>query len=200
MTIHESADVAPDAVIDPTATVWHLAQVRERAMLDENVVVGRGAYIGTGVRVGANAKIQNYALVYEPAIIEQGAFIGPAVVLTNDRNPRATNPDGLQKDAADWQAVGVVVEQGASIGAHAVCVAPVRLGAWSMVGAGSVVTSDVPAYGLVVGCPARLVGWVGRAGVRLVPAPGGTGEWSCPITGATYREEGPDTLVAVEES
>ncbi|GAB6985380.1 hypothetical protein JCM10369A_19040 [Nocardioides pyridinolyticus] len=112
-----------------------------------------GAYIGSGVRVGENCKSQNYALVYEPAELADGVFVGPAAVLTNDTYPRAVTPEGDLKSAADWQPVGVTVERGASIGARAVCVAPVRIGAWATVAAGAVVTTDVAPYALVAGVP-----------------------------------------------
>lgn len=183
--IAPSADVAADAVIGDGSQVWHLAQVREGATLGESCVVGRGAYLGTGVELGRNCKIQNYALVYEPARLGDGVFVGPAAVLTNDTYPRAVNPDGSLKSADDWHAVGVTIEDGASIGARAVCVAPVRIGAWATVAAGAVVTKDVPAHAIVVGVPARQVGWVGRAGRPLERAESG---WVCPATGARYTE------------
>src|SRR5690606_8430359 len=122
---------------------WHLAQVREDAVLGENCVVGRGAYVGTGVVMGKNCMLQNYALVYEPAKLGDGVFIGPAVVLTNDTYPRSVTPDGELKSASDWEPVGVTIEDGASIGARAVCVAPVTIGRWATVAAGAVVTKDV---------------------------------------------------------
>ena len=140
----ESAEVSPEATIGDNSSIWHLSQVREQAVLGENCIVGRGAYIGTGVRMGDNCKVQNHALVYEPAVLGHGVFIGPAVVLTNDTYPRAVNPDGSLKSASDWEAVGVTIDDGAAIGARSVCVAPVRVGAWALVAAGSVVTRDVP--------------------------------------------------------
>jgi acetyltransferase-like isoleucine patch superfamily enzyme len=182
----ESADVASDAVIGDGTSVWHLAQIREGAVLGTDCVVGRGAYIGTGVRMGNSCKVQNYALVYEPAILEEGVFIGPAVVLTNDHFPRAVNADGSPKSASDWHAVGVTIRRGASIGARAVCVAPVTIGRWATVAAGAVVTKDVPDYALVVGVPARRVGWVGESGEPLVVDADGV--WRCPKTGNLYEE------------
>ena len=184
--ICDSADVASDAVVGDGSSVWHLAQIREGAVLGENCVIGRGAYIGTGVSVGDACKIQNHALVYEPATLEAGVFIGPAAVLTNDEYPRAINADGSQKSADDWEAVGVAVRSGASIGARAVCVAPVTVGRWALVAAGAVVTKDVPDYALVVGVPARQIGWVGEMGVPLVAE--SKSVWSCPQSGRQYVE------------
>lgn len=184
--IAATADVDDRAVIGTGSSVWHLAQVREQAVLGRDCVIGRGAYIGTGVQLGDNVKVQNYALVYEPAEVGDGAFIGPAAVLTNDHRPRSVDPSGRQKRSGDWHPVGVTIEAGASIGARAVCVAPVRIGRWAMVGAGAVVTEDVPDFALVVGVPARRIAWIGRAGERLVRA--GADRWRCPATGELYRE------------
>ncbi|BAU33114.1 acyltransferase [Microcella alkaliphila] len=183
--IVDTADVADSATIGAGSSVWHLAQVRDNAVLGQNCVIGRGAYIGTGVRLGDNCKVQNYALVYEPAELGDGVFIGPAVVLTNDTYPRAVNPDGSLKSASDWEPVGVSIREGASIGARAVCVAPVTIGRWATVAAGSVVTRDVPDFALVAGVPAKRLGWVGRSGVRLVEE---SGAWVCPRTGDRYIE------------
>ncbi len=185
--IAASADVDPRAVLGAGVKVWHLAQIREAAVLGDGCIIGRGAYIGAGVRLGANCKVQNHALVYEPAELGDGVFIGPAVVLTNDTYPRAINPDGSLKGGGDWEHVGVTVERGASIGARAVCVAPVRIGAWAMVAAGAVVTRDVPAHALVAGVPARRVGWVGQAGHPLRQD---GARWVCPATGRSYEQEG----------
>lgn len=183
---HPTADVAESAVIGEGSKIWHYAQVREDARLGENCIVGRGAYVGTGVELGDNCKVQNYALVYEPAKLGNGVFIGPAVVLTNDHFPRAINPDGSIKSAHDWEPVGVTIHEGASIGASATCVAPLTIGRWALVGSGAVVVKDVPDFALVVGSPARRVGWVGKAGLPLEAA--GAGEWICPETGERYVE------------
>jgi UDP-2-acetamido-3-amino-2,3-dideoxy-glucuronate N-acetyltransferase len=182
--IVDTADVDPRAQIGAGSTIWHLAQVREHARIGQNCVIGRGAYVGPGVRLGDNCKLQNYALVYEPAELGAGVFIGPAAVLTNDEYPRAVGPDGRLKSPEDWSAVGVVIGDGASIGARAVCVAPVSIGRWSLVAAGAVVTKDVPDFALVVGVPARRIGWVGHAGVPLESK--GDGRFVCPRTGAEY--------------
>ncbi len=186
--VQPSADVDERATLGEGTSVWHLAQVREGAVVGADCVIGRGAYIGSGVRMGDRCKVQNYALVYEPAVLEDGVFVGPAVVFTNDHFPRAVAPDGSLKTADDWDPVGVTVRTGASIGARAVCVAPVTVGRWALVAAGSVVVKDVPDFALVAGVPARFVRWVGRAGVPL-EADGG-GRWRCPRTGATYTETG----------
>ena len=194
--VHESADVAGNATIGRGSKVWHYAQVREDATIGANCVVGRGAYIGPGVEVGDNCKIQNYALVYEPAKLAAGVFVGPAVVFTNDQFPRAVNPDGSAKSASDWDAVGVTVLEGASIGAKSVCIAPVTIGAWALVGSGATVVKDVPNFALVVGNPARRVGWVGKAGQPLVHEDGDS--WTCPSTSQQYRQLDDNTLIEVE--
>jgi UDP-2-acetamido-3-amino-2,3-dideoxy-glucuronate N-acetyltransferase len=183
--ILDSADVDPSAVLGDGTVVWHLAQVREGAHLGARCIVGRGAYVGTGVEVGDDVKIQNYALVYEPATVGAGAFIGPAAVLTNDRYPRSVDPTGAQKSAEDWRAEGIVIGEGAAIGARAVVVAGVTIGEWSMVAAGAVVTKDVAPFALVAGVPARPIGWVGRAGRRLEQVDGST--LVCPVSGTQYR-------------
>lgn len=183
--VESTADVADSAHLGARTRVWHLAQVREGATLGADCNIGRGAYIGPGAVLGDGCKVQNYALVYEPARLGDGVFIGPAAVLTNDEFPRAINPDGSPKSADDWHSVGVTIGRGAAIGARAVCIAPVTIGEWALIAAGAVVTKDVPDFALVVGVPARRVGWVGRAG-RPLEQDGD--EWVCPVSGDRYRE------------
>lgn len=186
--IAATAQVDDGARLEPGVVVWELAHVREDAVVGEGSSLGRGAYVGPGVVLGRNCKIQNYALLYEPAVLEDGVFVGPAVVFTNDVYPRAINPDGSRKSGDDWHAVGVTVRTGAAIGARSVCIAPVEIGEWSLVAAGATVTRDVAAFALVAGSPARRIGWVGRAGARLVLDGDSSDVYRCPLTGELYRE------------
>lgn len=185
--VQPTADVDDSAVLGAGTTVWHLAQIRENARLGRDCIIGRGAYVGPGVIIGDNVKLQNYALAYEPSRLEDDVFIGPAAILTNDRNPRSVDLSGKLKRPEDWDAQGVVVRQGASLGARSVVVAGCSVGRWALVAAGAVVTRDVPDFALVAGTPARRIGWVGRAGVRLVAS--GNGSWRCPQTGELYAEQ-----------
>jgi UDP-2-acetamido-3-amino-2,3-dideoxy-glucuronate N-acetyltransferase len=190
--IHLSADVGDGTKFGDNVKIWHYAQVREDAILGEGCIISRGAYIGTGVTLGKNCKVQNYALVYEPAVLEDGVFIGPAAVLTNDQFPRSVAPDMSLKGGDDWESVGVTIREGASIGARAVCVAPVTIGRWATVGAGAVVTKNVPDFALVLGVPARRVGWVGKQGQPLKEV--GEGIFECPVDHSQYRLIGSDNL------
>ena len=183
--IAPSADVSDSALIGENSKIWHLAQVREDAVIGSNCVIGRGAYVDHGVAVGANSKIQNYALVYAPATLGRGVFIGPAAVLTNDMFPRAVTPELELKSADDWEPQGITIGDGASIGARAVIIPGLSIGAWSTVAAGAVVTKDVSAHALMVGVPARRVGWVGKSGKPCIHQ----GEfWVDPELGDRYQE------------
>lgn len=192
--ISSRASCSPSSVVHPTAVLEHGVRVWDDSHLEADTVIGsetligRSVTIGAGVRVGARCKIQNAALVYGPAVIGGGVFIGPAAVLTNDNVPRAVNPDGTVKEASDWDVSAVVVEHGASIGAGAVCVAPVRVGRWAIVAAGAVVVHDVEDHALVAGVPARRIGWVGRSGARLTQLDAET--FLCPDTGDRFRSTG----------
>ena len=166
-------------------------------MVGENVNIGCGVYIGTGVHIGVNSKIQNYALIYEPAVLEPGVFIGPGVILTNEEYPRAVNPDRSKKSGDDWNLVGVTILEGASAGAGSICIAPVEIGAWSLVAAGSTVTKNIPAFALVAGIPAKRIRGVGKAGFPLIDE--GLGQLTCPKTGVRYVERDINTLVEVDQ-
>lgn len=165
--ISGTASVSLSARIADSAKIWDLAQVRDGAYIGEGCVIGRGAYIGPGVVLGPNCKVQNYAQLHHPASLGEGVFVGPGAIFTNDKLPRAIKASGRPKSADDWNASGVIVGRGASIGAGSVCVAPTVIGEWAMIGAGAIVTRNVIAHSLVMGCPAKHVGWVCTCGVRL---------------------------------
>jgi len=167
LRIEESADVDSRATIGDGTVIWHLAQIRESAEIGEECIIGRGAYIDQGVKLGNNCKVQNYALVYAPAVLEEGVFVGPAAVFTNDRFPRAVNTDGTLKSSEDWETQTTLIRYGAAIGARSVLITGVTVGRWAMVAAGAVVTKDVPDFALVGGTPARILGWVDENGTRI---------------------------------
>lgn len=165
--IHPTAEVSDLAEIGPGTRIWNHCQIREGAWLGRNCILGKDVYVDSGVRIGDNCKIQNGISLYQGVTLEAGVFCGPHMVFTNDRSPRAVNPDGSLKGAADWALSRTLVCAGASLGAGAVIIGGVTIGAWAMVGAGSVVTRDVPAYGLVYGNPARLRAFVSPRGARM---------------------------------
>lgn len=172
--LHPTADVADSASIGLGVQIWHQLQIREGAVIGDNCIIGKGVYIDSGVVIGANCKIRNYALIYSGSRLADGVFIGPSAILTNDRYPRAITLDGEIKSALDWEEGTIEIGTGASIGAGAVIVTGIRLGAYSTVGAGSVVTHDVPAHALMIGSPAHQCGWVCRCGrplVKTIPCP-----------------------------
>jgi len=154
--IHETAIVEFGADIGEGTRIWHHAHVRRGARVGSECTLGKNVYIDTGVRIGDRVKIQNNVSIYKGVEIGDEVFLGPHVVFTNDRLPRATSPD--------WEIVGTTVKKGASIGANATIVCGVEVGEWAMVGAGSVVTRSVQDHQLVVGVPARPTGWVCRCG------------------------------------
>jgi UDP-2-acetamido-3-amino-2,3-dideoxy-glucuronate N-acetyltransferase len=165
--IHPSAEVSPQATVGDGTRIWHQAQVREGAVIGRNCILGKDVYVDFDVVIGSNVKIQNGCSVYHGATLEDGVFLGPGVILTNDRLPRAISPDGSLKPDSDWKPGTILVKRGASLGARVVVLPDVMIGAFALVGAGGVVTRDVPDNGLAVGHPARLVGFVCPCGARL---------------------------------
>jgi UDP-2-acetamido-3-amino-2,3-dideoxy-glucuronate N-acetyltransferase len=183
-SIHPTADVSPKAVIGPGTRIWHQAQVRERVRLGANCIVGKGVYIDFDVIIGDNVKIQNGASVYHGATIEDGVFLGPGVILTNDKLPRAINPDGSLKTDTDWEVSPILIRCGSAIGAGAVVLPGVTIGEFAMVGAGAIVTRDVPDHGLVYGTPARQHGYVCRCGRSLIKQE--NQQWKCEVCNEFY--------------
>jgi acetyltransferase-like isoleucine patch superfamily enzyme len=167
--IHPTADVSDKARIGAGTSIWHQCQVREDVQIGQNCILGKGVYVDFGVRIGDNVKVQNYVSIYHGVEIEDGVFVGPHVCFTNDNRPRAVNPDGSLKAVDDWVLGRIVIKRGAALGANATILPKVVIGEWAMVGAGAVVTKDVPAHGLVVGNPAWLIGFVCACGERLSP-------------------------------
>ncbi|HZU06154.1 MAG TPA: acyltransferase [Chloroflexota bacterium] len=174
--IHPTAEVSPEARIGPNTRIWHYCHVRAGAIIGAECVLGRNVYIEDGVVVGNRVKIQNNVSVYRGVQLEDGVFVGPHATFTNDRHPRAINPDGSLKGADDWTVSPTRVRRGAAIGAGAVVVCGLEIGEFALVGAGAVVVRDVPAHGLVLGNPARLVGYVCACARRLRPATGAAGQ------------------------
>jgi UDP-2-acetamido-3-amino-2,3-dideoxy-glucuronate N-acetyltransferase len=181
----KAAEIHSSVVIGSFTKIWEYSKIREHAAIGSNCNIGRNVYIGPGVVIGSNIKIQNNVLIYEPSVIEDGVFIGPGVIFTNDLHPRAITHDGLKKTEEDWNKEGVTVEYGASIGAGAICISPVKIGKWAMIAAGSVVTKDVLDFSLVAGVPATQIGWVGKSGVKLIQKD--QNHLICPETQKVYK-------------
>ncbi len=196
--VHPSADLEADVQVGPGTSIWQRAQVRTGARIGAECVVGRDAFIDEGVIIGNRVKIQNLALVYHGVTVEDGVFIGPNAILTNDRYPRAITVTGELARADDWVVSPILLRLGCSIGAGAVVVAGVEVGRFATVGAGAVVTRNVPSHALVAGSPARRIGWVCTCGQRLVdhnghPAPADPDRYAadsdlrCPVCGRRYH-------------
>ncbi len=160
--IHQSAVVDDGVSIGKNTKVWHFSHVQEGAVIGENCTLGQNVNIGNHVSVGNNCKIQNNVSVYEGVTLEDYVFCGPSMVFTNIRVPRCKYP---QRGSAFYQKT--LVKEGASIGANATILCGTTIGRHALVGAGSVVTADVPDYALMVGNPARQIGWMCECGGRL---------------------------------
>ncbi len=165
--IHPTAEVSTEAKIGEGTSIWHQGQIRPGATIGENCIFGKGVYVDNDVQIGNNVKIQNYVSVFHGVTIEDGVFIGPHVCFTNDMRPRAVNPDGSVKSATDWKVSTTLIKKGAAIGANSTIRCGITINDWAMIGSGSVVTKDIPAYGLAMGNPARLVGYVCPCGEKM---------------------------------
>jgi UDP-2-acetamido-3-amino-2,3-dideoxy-glucuronate N-acetyltransferase len=177
---HESAFVDAGATIGPGTRIWHFCHVMPGAVIGERCSLGQNVVVMPGTRIGNNVKIQNNVSIYEGVVLEDDVFCGPSCVFTNVLNPRS-------QVSRKHEYRRTLARRGATIGANATIVCGVTLGEYSFIGAGAVVTSDVPAYALMVGVPARRVGWMCECGERLHPVGGGA---RCPACGSEYRESG----------
>ncbi len=187
--IHPTAEVSDKASIGDSTSIWHHCQIRPGAKIGSNCILGKGVYVDSDVHIGDNVKIQNYVSVYHGVKIEDGVFVGPHVCFTNDLRPRAINPDGSIKAADDWIVSETLVKRGAALGANSTIRCGITIGEWAMIGSGSVVTKDVPAYGLVYGNPAGLRGFVCPCG-ELMSIKGTEGDAvtvECPKCHATIQ-------------
>ena len=175
---HESSYIDEGAVIGDGTKIWHFCHVLPGAVIGERCNLGQNVVVMGGTRIGNNVKIQNNVSIYEGVVLEDDVFCGPSCVFTNVNNPRSHVPRKSEYRQT-------LVRRGSSIGANATIVCGVTLGEYCFIGAGAVVRSDVPAYALMVGVPARRVGWMCQCGNRLQVQ---DGRVSCAACGATYRE------------
>jgi UDP-2-acetamido-3-amino-2,3-dideoxy-glucuronate N-acetyltransferase len=205
----EGVDLAKSTYIDPTAEVsdtaqigegvriWGQTKVCQQAKVGDFTSLGRSVYLGPGCTVGTNCKIQNLTQIYEPCLIGDGVFLGPGVIITNDKNPRSLTIDFKPKEEKDWVKQHTVIGDFVSLGAGVICVAPVVIGRFALIGAGAVVTHDVPEYALMLGAPARRMGWVGPAGTRLEYLEDNF--YKCSATGKLFRERSSNSLIEFTE-
>jgi UDP-2-acetamido-3-amino-2,3-dideoxy-glucuronate N-acetyltransferase len=190
--IHPSAIVDAGAQLGEGTRVWHFVHVSAGARIGANCALGQGVFVGSDVVIGNNVRIQNNVSVYDAVTLEDDVFCGPSMVFTNVYNPRSAVPRKNEYRRT-------LVRRGATLGANCTLVCGSTIGEYAFVGAGAVVNRDVPAYALMVGVPARRIGWISRHGERLALPASGSGEAACPATGERYCLDG-ETLQACNSS
>ena len=183
LSVHPSAIVDDGAVLGDGCRVWHFAHISAGARIGRDCSFGQNVYVGNDVRIGERVKVQNNVSVYDAVTLEDDVFCGPSVVFTNVHNPRAAVPR-KHEFRRTW------VKCGATLGANSTIVCGVSIGEHAFVGAGAVVTHDVPDFALMLGVPARQAGWMSRHGERLPLPLRGAGEATCVHTGERYRLDG----------
>lgn len=179
--VHESSYIDDNVVIGRGTKIWHFSHILSDCEIGENCSIGQNVVVGPNVSVGSGVKIQNNVSVYEGVTLENDVFCGPSCVFTNVNNPRSeiTRKDEFRK---------TIVRRGASIGANATIICGHDLGEYCFIGAGAVVTKEVPAYALMAGSPAKRIGWMSKAGGRL------SKDLICPIDGKKYKQIGPNKI------
>lgn len=180
---HESAIVDEGAQIGENSRVWHFVHVCSGARIGQGVSLGQNVFVGNKVVIGDHCKVQNNVSVYDNVILEEGVFCGPSMVFTNVYNPRS-----LIERKDEYR--NTLVKKGATLGANCTIVCGVTIGEYSFVGAGAVVNKDVPAYALMVGVPAKQIGWMSEFGEQLDLPLEGDAQVACEHTGAIYRLNG----------
>ena len=183
---HESAFVDEGVTIGAGTKIWHVAHVMSGSVIGSDCVIGQNVVVGSGARIGNRVKIQNNVSVYKGVTLEDHVFCGPSMVFTNVYNPRSEIPRMEELRPT-------LVRRGASLCANCTIVCGVTIGCYALVGAGAVVTRDVPDYALVIGVPGRRVGWISRHGCRL-GEPDAEGIMVCPESGYKYRETDPGVV------
>lgn len=189
--LHPTAIVDDGARIGAGSRVWHFVHVCGEAEIGENVSLGQNVFVANRVKIGNNCKIQNNVSVYDDVTLEDGVFCGPSMVFTNVMNPRA-----LVERKDEYRQT--LIRTGATLGANCTIVCGVKIGRYAFVGAGAVVTEDVPDYALVVGVPSRKVGWMSEFGERLKFPSGDSVSTSCPATGERYELSGGKVIKVVD--
>jgi UDP-2-acetamido-3-amino-2,3-dideoxy-glucuronate N-acetyltransferase len=184
-TIHPTAIIDDGAVIGDGSRIWHWVHVCGGAKIGRGVSLGQNVFVGNRVRIGDRCKIQNNVSVYDNVTLEEGVFCGPSMVFTNVYNPRS-----LIERKAEYR--DTIIRKGATLGANCTIVCGTTIGAFAFVGAGAVVNRDVKPYALMVGVPARQIGWMSEHGEQIPLPVEGTGQYTCPHTGTIYRLNGTD--------
>lgn len=166
--IHKTAEISSSAKIGSGIYIWHYVQILAGAEIGNYTTIGKGGYIDKNVKIGSKCNIQNNVSIYRGTVIENNVFIGPHVCFSNNKNPRAVNEKGrMVKEGKDWIAKKIHIKKGASIGANVTLIPGITIGEYALIGAGSVVTKDIPAFSLAYGNPARVHGKVNKSGKKL---------------------------------
>jgi UDP-2-acetamido-3-amino-2,3-dideoxy-glucuronate N-acetyltransferase len=182
-TIHPTALVDDGAQLGDGCSVWHWVHISAGARIGERCSFGQGVYVGNDVVIGSGVRIQNQVSVYDAVTLEDDVFCGPSMVFTNVYNPRSAVP-------RKHEFRRTLIKRGATLGANCTVVCGITIGEYAFVGAGAVVQRDVPPFALMVGVPARRIGWMSRHGQRLELPLRGDAEAVCPATGERYRLRG----------